>query len=258
MKSNTVDKSYLKVKGIRIPYYPKVMKGYEESPRLNITDAIDNLNLFTEIANKYQLPVILIYGTLLGAIRNNSFIKHDVDIDLTIDIKYEKMLLNMVIELESVDLLLVRYKRFTLFNKGIIVYAFERKDIHIDVFIMQKGFNSYIILGKKYPKENFEYFEKILFYDNYYFVPHNSKLLLSLIYGDNWETPIPDVYTSSIDFIWQIKLLKFFEKDHIKYNFENMFNRCVKSKIRKIIPIKLYISIKRFYYLLFFNKKINE
>jgi len=63
---------------------------------LNKKIAEENLKLFKQIADKYNLKLILAYGTLLGAIREGDFITHDYDIDLMIfkeDI--EKLLLKL-------------------------------------------------------------------------------------------------------------------------------------------------------------------
>ena len=51
----------------------------------------ENLKFFSKLLKEHN-PFIF-YGTLLGFVRDGSFIKNDDDIDFLIDIKSKKMLL---------------------------------------------------------------------------------------------------------------------------------------------------------------------
>ena len=185
MEKNTI----ITINGKKLSYYPRHLSIDDDNPCLDILIVIENLKIFKKIADKYKLPVILIYGTLLGAIRENSFIKHDTDTDLVIDIKYENKLLEMIPELEKEGLLFIRYYKYTILNKGSIIYSFMRNEMWIDVYLMQNYLNSYVIDGSKYPKEHFSRFDLLSFYEQKYLIPYNSEKLLALIYGNDWRIP---------------------------------------------------------------------
>jgi len=183
------NKTSITINGKVLPYYPRKLSIDNGTPCLDVSVAIENLSIFKNIADKYKLPVVLIFGTLLGAVRENSFLKHDTDTDLVIDVKYENKLLEMIPELEKAGLLFIRYYKYTIFNKGSIIYSFMRNEMWIDVYLMQKLFNSCVIEEFKYSKRYFGCFDSILFYEHEYLIPNNSEKLLAIIYGNDWRTP---------------------------------------------------------------------
>jgi hypothetical protein len=95
----------------------------------------------------------------------------------------------MIPELEKADLLFIRYSKNTIFNKGPIIYSFMRNEMWIDVYLMQKFFNSYVIEGFIYPKKHFSHFDYITFYERKCLIPYDSEKLLALIYGNDWRIP---------------------------------------------------------------------
>jgi glycerol-3-phosphate cytidylyltransferase len=69
------------------PYYPPFS---ELTPEQKIKYTKD-IKIFSEIfKHKYNLPLYLIYGTLLGAIREKDFISYDTDVDLAYLSRYSK------------------------------------------------------------------------------------------------------------------------------------------------------------------------
>jgi len=221
-------KKTITIKGKKLPYYPRMLTNDGSEPRLNIPVARENLSIFKDIADKYSLPIILIYGTLLGAVRESSFLKHDSDTDITIHEKNEYILLNMIPELEEAGLLFVRYHKVVFFNKGMITYSFMRNEMWIDIYIMQKAFNGYIIFGKKYPKEYFKRLAFISFYEREYLVPYNPEGFLALVYGNGWKIPKPGEHGSPIKHILLIRIYNYMSKWFSKLPF-------IKNVIKKII-----------------------
>jgi hypothetical protein len=71
-------------------------------------------------------------------------------------------------------------------------------ELWIDVYIMQKAFNGYIILGEKYPCKFFDELDSLKFYNHEYLVPHNPTGFLALVYGEDWQTPKPGCHASPV------------------------------------------------------------
>ena len=62
-----------------MPYYPPFSTLSEEELNKFAKDMKELEQFFRD---KFNLSLYLVYGTLLGAIRNQDFIPHDVDVDL--------------------------------------------------------------------------------------------------------------------------------------------------------------------------------
>ena len=164
------------------------------------------LNNTAKLLNDNNIIFWLDQGTLLGAIRENDFIKHDTDMDISISKinsdKLHKILNNKKI-LQKYKLKLVRDRNegpiFSL--KLIDSISTNKKDRfknfdYIDIYILDYR-----------PK-----LEKKHFKNRYYNVPINSELYLSLVYGSNWKTPISN--GSANENLWRYGFLK---TDYSKY-----------------------------------------
>lgn len=82
---------------------------YENASIIDPSIAKRNLLDFKKILDKYQVKFLIMHGTLLGAIREHGFIKHDIDIDTcTLD---EKRLVEVIPALDKAGLKLCRYEK---------------------------------------------------------------------------------------------------------------------------------------------------
>ena len=114
-------------------FSPKIL--YVGRKKIDKQIAKQNLSDFNSIANKNNLKFGLIYGTLLGAIREHDFIDHDEDIDLFVLSEQRDLLFNMLFELRKCDFEVVRYDR-----RGLI--SIMKNNEYIDIYIftpLQKG-----------------------------------------------------------------------------------------------------------------------
>ena len=68
------------LKPLYYPFKESVKNSYNKRFRKN---GLSVLNDFTSCLDSHNIPYTLAFGTLLGAIREHGFIKHDFDIDLT-------------------------------------------------------------------------------------------------------------------------------------------------------------------------------
>lgn len=177
-------------------------------PKINRKIARENLLLLKEIFDKNNINFWLMYGTLLGAVRDKDFIIHDFDTDLGLFYSDINKLYELKEQLESNGFDLIRTK----FPDDLI--TFMRKDEYIDLglFNMKKGlYSNYWIYQKN--KEKFIYFEKfdqIDFLQDKFLVPNNHLSFIQEHYGKNWEIPIKNFPQITSDFLGFKRRLKYF------------------------------------------------
>ena len=220
----------IKIKGREFNYYPVRLVNDGTEPRLDISVAIENLKIMRTVLNNTDIPFMLIYGTLLGAVRDGGFIKHDSDTDLLIDEDDELKLLDAIPVLEKRGLLLVRYEKLTFFGLGDIVYSFMRNNMWIDIFILQHAGEHCIIAGIKYPYHYFINAGKVVFYDDEYAIPSDIDDCLALLYGKDWKTPVENAHAGNVKFIFRMR---------VYYSFIRFAGLILKSILPKNIFQKL-------------------
>lgn len=159
---------------------------YENATIINPTIAKQNLLDFKKVLDHNELIFFIMHGTLLGAIRENNFIKHDIDIDTcTIN---EKKLIETIPLLDEVGLKLCRYE-------PTYMYSFIRDGVYIDVYIVNKlqglvGISYVRYLGHIIPRKYFRFPKTMMFLGEKFRIPNHSIKLLEFWYGKNWTTPI--------------------------------------------------------------------
>lgn len=141
----------------------------------------------------FNVNIYLIYGTLLGAMREKDFIPHDYDVDLAYVSKYnepDKIVkeFNLVCSTLQSNKLLKKVKG----NKHIHCKCLTDKYI-VDIWL------SYIKNGKLYlAPSRLEFgpdivlpLKKTLFYNTEFYIPNQSEVLLDSLYKD-WQTQITE------------------------------------------------------------------
>ena len=97
---------------------------YENATIIDPSIAKNNLLDLKKILDEHKVKFLIMHGTLLGAIREQKFIKHDIDIDTcTFD---ERGLINTIPALDKAGLKLCRYEKN-------LIYSFIKDGIYIDV-----------------------------------------------------------------------------------------------------------------------------
>ena len=79
--------------------------------RINKIIAKENLLLVKNILDKEELPFMLAYGTLLGAVREHDFIAHDEDIDLIVMKEYFDHFVALLFIFRTKGFEVVRYEQ---------------------------------------------------------------------------------------------------------------------------------------------------
>ena len=181
----------MELKAIETPngVYEYEERSCETNRYLNQEVAKKNLLDFREILlNKHQLKFGLIGGTLLGAVREKGFIKHDYDTDLFVLVEQQEQLFSTFFDLRDAGFELGRVEEDLI--------SFFRDDEYIDVYLYKKSgryraFNEYII--KAHFLENLVEYP---FLGETFYVPEQPENLLVDLYGLNWNIPDPTIKES--------------------------------------------------------------
>ena len=201
---------------------------------INKAVAKQNLKDFNKLAKSNNLNFGLIYGTLLGAIREHDFIEHDEDIDLYILGEEKDLFLNMLFELRENGFEVIRYDK-----RGLL--SIQRNNEYIDFYIFnkfQKGVRECCgeCVAEKYILDTIKYD----FLSESFTIPQAHIEYLSFQYGSDWNIPIPynNFKVSKISiFLKKIK-------EQSKYLLpEFIFTKIVSRKEKKIIE-RFYENVK--------------
>lgn len=163
----------------------------KEQARKNLLD-------FKRVMDRLKIPFCLMDGTLLGAYRDQDFIKEDEDdIDIGVLEKHYGRIPDVVQVLERKD-----FQKFKVFNVSgrLEGCGFRRGRVHLDIFSVHmqgnKAFNLARTWGRHrlppviayvYPRYCFEKFATIHFQGTCFNIPSQVEDFLSVRYKD-WKT----------------------------------------------------------------------
>ena len=160
----------------------------------------NNFQQFTELLTNNSIPYCAVAGTLLGAIRDGDFIKHDEDVDIGIPLNYKEKTMKLI---ENSD-----WKYYCIWRReiGIVRHGYTKSESKIDLFFLETDdaftyIYSYlknplhgiwdIEWRMKFPKECFKEFKKYKIGDIPIYIPEKYKEILELEYGPDWKTSNP-------------------------------------------------------------------
>lgn len=150
---------------------------------LNLKIATANLLDLKKILDTQNVKFGLIYGTLLGAIREHNFIKHDEDIDLFMLDEDKENLLGVLHEIIDCGFEIIRYDGKLL--------SITRDNEYIDFYFFRKSNFLYrkcevgLTAKAKYLENTIDY----SFLGETFQVPRNVESFLVDLYGKTWKTP---------------------------------------------------------------------
>jgi len=150
--------------------------------KIDLDISKENLIDFGEVMAAGNIKFGLIYGTLLGAIRENNFIKHDEDVDVFILAEDRQKLLNYLFKLEEYGFKVGRYDGALL--------SIMRNGEYIDIYFFKKSGLIYRkcdgwVIKAKFLENTKEY----PLFGAKFNVPADTEKLLILLYGKDWKIP---------------------------------------------------------------------
>lgn len=158
---------------------------YEGIKILDPVIAEENLLLFNKVALKNELHYGMVYGTLLGAIREHDFIAHDEDIDLFILKEDLEQFKSILFELRDNGFEVIRYDR----RDGLC--SIMRKGEYIDIYIFSKllpGVRE--TLGDPIPEKYVTELTPIQFKGIDILAAVDAEEAMLFNYGGDWNIPI--------------------------------------------------------------------
>jgi hypothetical protein len=159
---------------------------------MDIQNSLKNLIEFVKIFDKCQVRYWLDGGSLLGIIRDGKLMEYDVDCDIGVDFEtfYNQ---RTIIFKEMKKLYWTPKENETNEHRQKFIKGFNK----IDTFLFKKYKNLYwhrAFGGVFYWQEDLLNTLDTCTINNYDFcVPHNPKLFLEKLYGQNWTKPIKNM-----------------------------------------------------------------
>jgi len=152
---------------------------------LNRKIAKENLLEFKKCLNERNIRFGLIYGTLLGAIREKNFIEHDEDTDVFVLNEDRDKVLDILFELKKVGLVVGRYEEDMI--------SFIKNGEYIDIYFFKdtlfgKKISNGLVIESRYLTD----LKNIDFLGEQFLVPRKAEELLAKIYGEDWMIPMKD------------------------------------------------------------------
>ncbi len=201
---------------------------YEETSYLTCgSDVMDHedakyiLLTAKKVLDENNVPFMLMYGTLLGAIRDNGFIKNDHDMDLLIFEKDRQNLINSIPDFAKHGVMFTR-------KSEPWVYTFQYKNASCDFYVVQDAGWPYKyrycrITLDYIQKSFFQQTEKFLFLNEQFDVPKNPKRILEYFYGKNWRIPQRKSARAQSRLLFHMIIKKFIKRawSYIKRHFLN-------------------------------------
>lgn len=162
-------------------YYFQGIDLYYGRKLIDINICRQNLIKLKKILDIHSIKFGIIYGTLLGAVREKNFLEYDEDVDIYIldEFKEEFLSLLFTLKLEGFDV--ARYSGNLL--------SLIRQDDYIDVYFFKKKLFWRECGIDRLPGTFFEDYDTISFLEDEYRCPYNHIKFLEKAYGKDWKTP---------------------------------------------------------------------
>lgn len=156
---------------------------------MDLEVAKENLLILKKVFDKNAIRFWLLYGTLLGAVRENDFISHDTDTDLGVFIEDKNKIISAIPELCDFGLKPIRTKHPD------DLLTFMRNDEYIDIGIFHRHqdifFRKYYCYqDNRVYGEHFDAFDIVEFLGQGFLIPQKSAIFLKKSYGPKWRQSV--------------------------------------------------------------------
>ena len=149
---------------------------------LDIDAATENLLILKSVFRDKGIPFWLMYGTLLGAIREGAFISYDHDTDLGVYETDMEKIYPALLEMKVAGFEIIRTTR------GDAIVSVLRRNTYIDFYVMTKFGNGWRYGDHLEHRNYFTELIRIPFLGTEFLAPGNPVEFLEDKYGD-WKTP---------------------------------------------------------------------
>lgn len=226
-----MSKKYIKISTGNFEYTPIDLANKKEKFNVQISRKI--LLDFKKIMDKNGIFFGLIYGTLLGCIREGDLIKDDLDIDVFMLDKDRKRFLETLPILLENNLPVCRYESDLL--------SLIREGNHLDIYFFKQHSNLMKCGGKLVLEPRFLLeTKKHSFYrwsegggaEEEFNVPKDHVCLLESLYGKHWRVPM-----SSFEGNYSLQQIQFYQKT---YSYLGLILRKVENINKTYNSIILY------------------
>jgi phosphorylcholine metabolism protein LicD len=164
-------------------FLPAWERGVRQGGKMNLEAMKLNVVEFKQVMDKHGILTVLIFGTLLGVMRNGQLIPNDSDFDVFCF---------------ASDYLKWDDAKKELTDKGFVIP--DRHPLHDDFVIRMGekidinwlvGFSKFYIYNEDiyYPKYYFDKFQKVNLFGEKFDIPYNWEQLLIDLYGTDWRIP---------------------------------------------------------------------
>lgn len=148
---------------------------------LNPEQAAQNLKDLAVVLESHGIKFGIIYGTLLGAIREKGFIPWDEDVDVFIRDEDRELLHLALWRLREVGLELIRCEGD--------LYSVMKDGDYIDIYVFRAEGGKRWCNQDVLPEKFFGFTDKVNFLNSQFYAPTNPVEFLEHVYGKDWQTP---------------------------------------------------------------------
>ncbi len=180
------EEKYILIDGERL-YFKEKEFVQCSGKKINREIAKENLEILHSVLEQTTIKYGLIFGTLLGAIREQNFIAHDEDVDIYVLNEDRDNFLRLLYELKNYDFEVVRCHYDCI--------SIMRKNEYIDLYFF-KTKKKFGIFKVRVLTNEFEcsvnYLEnpvRLMFLGMNMPIPNNAEELLVKMYGKDWRVP---------------------------------------------------------------------
>lgn len=185
------------------PYYYTEQELFHGRKKLNLQISRENLLLFRSVLQESGVRYGLLFGTLLGLVREGDLIAHDEDVDVYVLEEDKQAFLGLLFSLRAQGLQVCRVQNDFL--------SLIRENDYIDVYFVRPvrrwGFWRYRAIEDKYrfPERYLTEIQTRTFYGEPFQIPRNPERVLRLLYGKGWRVPVVGYHAPANNLWFYIK-----------------------------------------------------